>query len=137
MFTEELDDNRTRRQKKLDRERQQPHQTEMFSQRDLAQFGVNAHPLMPISENTKLGLIFEDPRTEEEKERDRQHATEERTFRMFDDTSEPEIPSHLVLRTPGVVDTETLAVVVYQTPCLALVVVDKVCRAAIPYEGRQ
>ena len=40
MFTNEWDDNRTRRQKELDREREQPKQQEMFSQHEIAQFGV-------------------------------------------------------------------------------------------------
>lgn len=60
MFTGELDDTRTRRQKKLDQQRDQLHQQEMFSQRDLAQFGVNPRPLLPLSPNTKLLLIPED-----------------------------------------------------------------------------
>lgn len=61
MFTGEAVDNRTRQQKKLDKEREQPKQTEMFSQREIAQFGVNPHPLLPLSPNTKLLLIPEDP----------------------------------------------------------------------------
>jgi hypothetical protein len=84
MFSGELVDTRTRRQKKLDREREQPKQMEMFSQRDVAQFGVNAHPLLPLSPNTKLLLIPEDPRTEEEMERDLQRAAEQQTYRMFE-----------------------------------------------------
>jgi hypothetical protein len=42
----------------------------MFPQHEIAQFGVNARPLTPLSPNTKLVLINEDPRTPEEKERD-------------------------------------------------------------------
>lgn len=85
MFSGELVDTRTRRQKKLDRQREQPKQMEMFSQREVAQFGVNAHPLLPLSPNTKLLLIPEDPRTEEEIERDIQRAAEEQTRPMFDE----------------------------------------------------
>lgn len=85
MFTGELDDTRTRRQRALDRQREQLHQQEMFSQRDLAQFGVNPHPLLPLSPNTKLLLIPEDPRTEEEIERDTQKLAEEQTRALFDD----------------------------------------------------
>lgn len=85
MFSGELVDTRTRRQKKRDKEREQPKQTEMFSQRDVAQFGVNARPLLPLSPNTRLLLIPEDPRTEEEIERDIQRAAEERTKPMFDE----------------------------------------------------
>lgn len=121
MFTGELDDNRTRQQKKLDRQREQPKQTEMFSQRDIAQFGVNPRPLLPISPNTKLGLIFQDPRSEEEIEADRQREAEERTFRMFE-------------RPP--VDTKTLALVVYEAPCLALLVIEQVSQAALEGEPK-
>ena len=85
MFSGELVDTRTRRQKKLDKQREQPRQIEMFSQRDVAQFGVNPRPLLPLSPNTKLLLIPEDPRTAEEIERDIQRAAEERTNPMFDD----------------------------------------------------
>ncbi len=88
MFTGEWDDNRTRRQKKLDREREQPQPLEMFSQRDLAQFGVKARPLLPLSPNTKLLLIPEDPRTPEEVERDRQREAEANTTPMFSDTNQ-------------------------------------------------
>src|SRR5690554_6618676 len=85
MFTGELVDTRTRRQKQLDRECNLPRQIEMFSQRDIAQFGVKANPTMPLSGNVKLLLIPEDPRTEEEIERDIQREAERRTVSMFDD----------------------------------------------------
>lgn len=126
MFSGELDDNRTSRQKKLDRERNEPRQTEMFSQREIAQFGVNAHPLLPLSENTRLGLIFEDPRTEEEKERDRQQQAEERTYQMFE---EPPMLEHDI----DAPDAKTQALVVYEAPCLALSVIEQVSRAVIPF----
>lgn len=84
MFTGELDDNRTSHQRRLDRERGQLKQQEMFPQREIAQFGVKAHPLLPLSPNTKLLLIREDPRTEEEINRDREQAAAERTYQMFD-----------------------------------------------------
>ncbi|NLW72116.1 MAG: hypothetical protein GXY37_04415, partial [Chloroflexi bacterium] len=64
MFSGELVDNRTRQQKRQDKVRAQPKQTEMFSQREIAQFGMNPRPLMPLSPNTRLLLIPEDPRTE-------------------------------------------------------------------------
>lgn len=83
MFTGELVDNRTRQQKRLDVEREQPKQIEMFSQREIAQFGVNPHPLLPLSSTTKLLLIPEDPRTEEEIEQDRQREALKQTYQMF------------------------------------------------------
>ncbi|GAB4574717.1 MAG: hypothetical protein Kow0077_22680 [Anaerolineae bacterium] len=85
MFSGELVDNRTRRQKKQDKERTQPQQMEMFSSREVAQFGVNPRPLIPLSPNTRLLLIPEDPRTEEEIEQDRQRAAQEQTYQMFDE----------------------------------------------------
>jgi hypothetical protein len=93
MFTNEWDDTRTRRQKRLDREREQPKQNEMFSQRELAQFGVRK-TLMPLSPHTRLVLINEDPRTPEEIERDIQRAAEERTYRMFGEKADPVSPAN-------------------------------------------
>lgn len=126
MFSGELDDTRTRRQKQLDRERQQPRQIEMFSQRDVAQFGVNAHPLLPLSPNTKLGLIFEDPRTGEQIEQDRQRAAQERTHQLFVEPAAGD-------QAETVLDTKTLALVPYEAPCLAVAVIETTCRAVIPF----
>ena len=117
MFTGELVDTRTRRQKRLDRERDQPQQMEMFSQRDVAQFGVRANPTMPLSGNVKLLLIPEDPRTEEEIERDVQREAERRTVAMFDGVPENQACFALVPR--GVV-----ALVVVQDMCRALISLD-------------
>lgn len=64
MFSENAVDNRTRNQKKQDRQRNQPKQSLMFSQHDMAQFGVNTKPNLPLSPNTRLTLMQEDPRTE-------------------------------------------------------------------------
>lgn len=112
MFTGEAVDNRTRQQKKLDKERAQPKQIEMFSTREVAQFGVNAHPMWPLPANAKLLLISEDPRTEEEIEQDRQRAALEQTYKMFpepdaaNEADQPENPS-----TEIAPDTTTLALV--------------------------
>lgn len=57
MFSGDLVDNRTPQQKKQDKARAQPRQIEMFAQRELAQFGVNPRPLMPLSPHTRL-LLF-------------------------------------------------------------------------------
>lgn len=83
MFSGNAVDNRTRTQKKNDRQYNQPKQSLMFSQPDMAQFGVNIKPILPLSPNTRLTLMQEDPRTEEEIERDLQVAAEALTFRMF------------------------------------------------------
>lgn len=45
-----------------------PQQLDIFGQSELAQFGVVANPRMDISSG-KLGMIIEDNRTEEEKEK--------------------------------------------------------------------
>ena len=117
MFSGELVDTRTRRQRKLDRERDLPRQIEMFCQRDVAQFGVKANPTMPLSGNVKLLLIPEDPRTEEEIERDIQREAERRTVAMFGDT--PEGQPCLALVPHGVV-----ALAVIQDMCRALISLD-------------
>ncbi len=117
MFTGEWVDTRTPKQKKRDRERAQPRQLEMFPQREVAQFGVKARPLLPLSENTRLGLIFEDHRTEEEIEAARQQEAEERTYSLFEKPTHPNAPAL-------VPDTVTLALVPYEASCLALTVIE-------------
>jgi hypothetical protein len=80
MFTDDLVDNRSAKQKEQARVRSQPKQIEMFSQREMAQFGVDAHPKLPLSPKTKLELVMEDPRTDEEKQRDLQRQVEQHTY---------------------------------------------------------
>ena len=70
MFTRELVDTRNKKQKKKAAALTQPRQAEMFSQRELAQFGVQANPKLPLSPKTSIELAIEDKRTEEEKERE-------------------------------------------------------------------
>ena len=83
MFTRELVDARTRKQKRQDAKRQQPPQLLMFSQREMAQFGVNPHPTLPLSPKTRLELAVQDPRSEEERAEDLQREIEERTYPML------------------------------------------------------
>ena len=82
MFSGDLVDTRTRKQKKKAVEREQPRQAEMFSQREMAQFGVRANPKIPLSPKTRLELALQDMRTEEEKERDFQREVEKRSYRL-------------------------------------------------------
>ena len=86
-FTGDLVDNRTYKQKRLARQANGWQQTELFSQRDVAQFGVRVHAEMPaIAQNGKpltMVLEIEDPRSEEEKKADRQYEIERKTPRMF------------------------------------------------------
>jgi len=112
MFSGKLVDNRTRQQKRQDKAREQPRQIEMFSQREIAQFGVNPNPLMPLSPNTRLLLIPEDPRTEEEIEQDRQREAEKRTFQLFPEPSPTQEPTPAESTQAEIVpDTTTLALV--------------------------
>jgi preprotein translocase subunit SecF len=82
MFSGELVDTRTRKQKKQEQERQKPMQTAMFSQREMAQFGVRAHPQIPLSAKTRIELALQDVRTEEEKEEARRREIERRSYRL-------------------------------------------------------
>lgn len=82
MFTGELVDTRSNKQKKKAQEAQQPRQTEMFSQREMAQFGVRPNPKLPISPKTRIELMVQDLRTEEERERDFQREVERRSYRL-------------------------------------------------------
>jgi hypothetical protein len=94
MFSGQLRDTRTKRQKDEDFARQFK-QPLMFSQADIAQFGVSSHPLMPITDKTRLGLEMFDARTEEEKERGLQRAAQRLTIPLF--APEPAPPAILLL----------------------------------------
>lgn len=83
LFTGELVDSRSPKEKRLDRERAQPEQVELFSQREVAQFGVSAHPKIPLSPKTRLELIAEDPRSEEEREADKRSDMEDKNYQLF------------------------------------------------------
>ncbi len=56
----------------------------LFSQRDIAQFGVNSKPLLPIADATKLGLFAQDTRTDEERARDLKRAAEALTMPLLE-----------------------------------------------------
>ena len=83
LFSGELVDNRTAKQKRLDREQEKPQQALMFSQREMAQFGVNPRPKLPISPKTRLELMIEDHRTEEEIAAAIQAEALKRNYRLF------------------------------------------------------
>lgn len=82
MFSGERKDTRTRKQKTQDFTRQFK-QPLMFRTPEIAQMGVNPHPLLPISDKTRLGLEMFDPRTDEEKERDLEREAQKRTLQLF------------------------------------------------------
>ncbi len=100
LFTGEKVDTRTATQRKADAERSQLQQMEMFRQREIAQFGVRARPQMSLSPHTKLVLIQEDPRTEEEIERDRMKEAEANTHPMFATPSPPPPQEKVVKPSP-------------------------------------
>lgn len=50
--------------------RPQLKQAELFSSREVAQFGVNPRPTIPLEEFTMMQLKIQDTRTEEEKQRE-------------------------------------------------------------------
>ncbi len=83
LFSADLVDNRTRTQKQADKQRQQPQQTEMFHAPEIAHFGVNAHPLLPLSPHMLLPMMREDPRTEEEIEAEMMKAALDLTAPLF------------------------------------------------------
>ena len=62
-------DTRTRRQRKQARISAGPTQVEMFSQREMGQFGVSARPKIDINPKTRIELMVQDLRSTEEKER--------------------------------------------------------------------
>lgn len=78
---------------------------ELFSQRDLAQFGVTARPRMPISPNTKLELQTQDPRSNEQKQQAARHEQEAHTLPMFNDAEVA--PSEELTRRREVLDEAT------------------------------
>ena len=80
MFSGALVDNRTPKQKKKAQQLEQPRQIEIFSQRELAQFGVKAHPKLPISPKTRIELAIEDSRSEEEIALEQQREIEQNTY---------------------------------------------------------
>jgi len=88
LFTNELVDNRTSKQKREDEKRQKPTQPFLFSQREMAQFGVNPHPTLPLSPKTRLELSMQDPRSEEERAQDLQREIEEQTYPMLPEEAE-------------------------------------------------
>ena len=77
MFSEKLVDNRTRRQKKRDKEREAPQQSLMFSQREIAQFGVNSRPQFELPPAAVLRFLDPNLRTPAEIEAEHNKDTSE------------------------------------------------------------
>jgi len=85
MFSGELVDNRTSTQKRADREHNIPKQKEMFSIQETVQIGVNLRPWLSEAPKPSLVLVSEDPRSEEEIERDLMREAEALTVSLFSD----------------------------------------------------
>src|ERR1043166_6193796 len=83
MFTGAWVDTRTAKQREQDKLRTLPQPMEMFSQRDLVQFGVGAHPLLPRNDKTRLGLMSEGPRTDAERARDLEREAQGHMAELF------------------------------------------------------
>lgn len=86
MFTGALVDTRTAAQKQRDAAIVIPRQMEMFSQRELAQYVPP--PRMSLPDTATLMLVAEDPRTDEQRERDRERAARELTRSLFREDAE-------------------------------------------------
>lgn len=82
LFSSELVDTRTSKQKKKAKAAEAPRQVEMFSQRQLAVFGANGRPRLPISPKTRIELAIQDARSQEEIDRQLQRVIEENTYPM-------------------------------------------------------
>ncbi len=89
MFTGELVDNRSRYHKRRDKARSQPTQPLLFSLQETLQIGVSVRPWLKDAPKPKLELVSEDPRTEEEKERDLRREAEALTGNLFANLPNP------------------------------------------------
>lgn len=73
---------------------EQRGQLKMFSDGEVLQFGVNAHPLIPLSESMTLPMLHEDldRETPEQKEARMQREAEKNTIPMFGPPAPPAPP---------------------------------------------
>lgn len=87
MFSGELVDTRSSAQKRKDRERTNPQQTQMFKTPEMVQIGkpTNAAYREWLDQSTAPPLVLEviETRTPEEVERDEQRAIEAQTYNLF------------------------------------------------------
>lgn len=76
-------DTRNRRQRKQARISNGPKQVEMFSQREMAQFGVRANPKIDISPKTRIELMVQDLRSTADKEASAKKQIQDRTYPLL------------------------------------------------------
>jgi hypothetical protein len=93
LFTHELVDTRSDHQRRLDREREQPRQQELFPLTEVVQFGQRARPWLANVPIAPLTLEIQDLRTEEERDRDEMRAAEQLTQPLFAEAA-PTSPDH-------------------------------------------
>lgn len=86
MFSQDYVDNRTRDQKRKDRERQKLQQGSLFSIHEMVQLTASARPWLNQMPQPPLALEIQEARTEEEIERDRRREAEALTATMFGDS---------------------------------------------------
>lgn len=90
MFSGELVDTRSNRQKKKDKERSAPQQTQMFKTPEIVQFGLRTQSAYRdwLNQATAPPLILEsqDTRTSDEIEQDLLHEAQKYTIPLFGDT---------------------------------------------------
>lgn len=106
LFGDNLVDTRTRTQKKRDKQLQAPKQLTMFSTPEMAQFGVNPRPLLPMSPHTALRLLIQDPRTDEQRLQDELQAANNNTHSLLEQLEQAHVRAawmmgaiYLVLKT--------------------------------------
>jgi hypothetical protein len=76
-------DTRTKRQRKRAKIANGPTQVEMFSQREMGQFGVTARPKIDIRPKTRIELLSQDLRSKEEIERAEKERIESLNYSLF------------------------------------------------------
>jgi hypothetical protein len=86
MFSGEWVDNRTRTQKRRDKAREAPRQQLLFSQREIAQVGVNPRPRFSLSPQTQLRLLHPDFRSSAEVAQARERAAQQQNKRLWEET---------------------------------------------------
>lgn len=90
MFSGEWVDNRSSYRKRLDREREQPRQGQLFSAREVIQHDVRRRPWLNDLPAYSIDLEREETRTPEEIERDLIREAQEQTVPLFgSDTPAP------------------------------------------------
>jgi hypothetical protein len=121
MFSGDWKDNRTRTQRKTDRERSKPQQSSMFAFGDTYEFGASYRPWLKEAPAGSLMLEREEIRTPEEIERDLIREANSHSDNMFEaaEVSTPVEPTEPLL--VAVIPTLPENVVAAQVPDLSAI----------------